>query len=584
VTFLAFIHALVALWLAIYGLNAFILAFLYLCHRRAATPTPSVDRSTLPPVTVQVPVYNELHVVERVIDAIAALDYPRDRLQIQILDDSTDETTRLARARAALHRERGVDIAVLRRPNRSGFKAGALAWGLSQASGEYIVIFDADFCPHLDFLLQTVPHFLARPRLGMVQTRWSYLNAGYSPLTRAQALALDGHFVVEQIGRHRSGLLMSFNGAAGVWRRHCVEESGGWQADTLCEDLDLSYRAQLAGWECLYLPTVDAPAEVPPQIAAFKRQQSRWAQGSVQTWRKLAGPILRSQRLRWGQKMMALVHLSSYLAHALMVLLLLASFPLLLVPDAMQLPLSGLGLMFLGPPLVYAISQQQLYPDWGRRLWAFPLLALIGIGIAWCNTQAVWRGLTRWGGTFARTPKFRLEGRAGRWTESRYRLLADSSTIGEVILALYALGTAFVAHATGRYGVIPFLLLYAAAFGTVAGMGLAQVVTLRRRRPLRPALVLETARSGGQRRDEASENSTATHRAPSLPERLAVQFDILGRDASFNNRQPCLRPHIQPRRERAQEDGVSQPGVAEPIGRGKTLDQRHVVGAGTHGG
>jgi len=488
VTLLAFIHALIVLWLAIYGLNSFILAFLYLCHRRVVVPVPSVGRSALPPVTVQVPVCNELHVVERVIDGVAALDYPRDCLQIQILDDSTDETTRLARARAALHRERGVDIAVLRRPDRGGFKAGALAWGLSQVGGECVAIFDADFCPRPDFLLQTVPHFLTRPRLGMVQARWSYLNADYSPLTRAQALALDGHFVVEQIGRHRSGLLMSFNGAAGVWRRCCIEEAGGWQADTLCEDLDLSYRAQLAGWECLYLPTGDAPAEVPPQIAAFKRQQSRWAQGSVQTLRKLAGPILRSQRLQWGQKMMALVHLSSYLAHALMVLLLLVSLPLLLVHDSMPLPLSGLGLMCLGPPLVYAISQQRLYPDWGQRLRAFPLLVLIGIGIAWCNTRAVWRGLTRWGGTFARTPKFRLEGRAGHWADSRYRLRADSSTTGEVVLALYALATSCVAYVTGHYGMIPFLLLYAAAFGAVAGMGLAQTFAPRRSRPLSSAL------------------------------------------------------------------------------------------------
>jgi cellulose synthase/poly-beta-1,6-N-acetylglucosamine synthase-like glycosyltransferase len=491
VTFLALVHALVALWLAVYGLNSLVLAFLYLLHQQETELTPPIDRSTLPPVTVQVPTYNELHVVERVIDRVAALDYPRDRLQIQILDDSTDETTRLARARTALHQEREIDIAVLRRPDRSGFKAGALAWGLSQARGEYIVIFDADFCPHPDFLLQTIPHFLACPQLGMMQTRWSYLNATYSPLTQAQVLALDGHFVVEQAARCRSGLLMSFNGAGGVWRRRCIEEAGGWQADTLCEDLDLSYRAQLAGWECLYLPTVEAPAEVPPQIAAFKRQQSRWAQGSVQTLRKLTGPILRNRRLGWAQKVMALVHLSSYLAHVLMVVLLLLSLPMLLVPDSARLPLDGLGLACLGPPLVYVISQRRLYPDWGRRLRALPLLALVGVGVAWCNTQAAWRGLTRWGGTFARTPKFRLEGRDGRWSDSCYRLQADSSIVGEVVLTLYALGTAIAAWITGQHGMIPFMLLYAAAFGTVAGMELTQAYALRQRRPLQPALGLE---------------------------------------------------------------------------------------------
>jgi cellulose synthase/poly-beta-1,6-N-acetylglucosamine synthase-like glycosyltransferase len=500
VTLLAGLHALIALWLAVYGLNSFILAFLYLRYRRDAVPTPSVARSDLPTVTVQIPVYNELHVVERVIDRVAVLDYPRDRLQIQILDDSTDETTHLAHARAALHREHGVDIAVLRRPERSGFKAGALAWGLSQARGEYVAIFDADFCPRPDFLLQTIPHLLARPQLGLVQTRWSCLNTGYSSLTRAQALALDGHFVVEQFGRNRSGLLMSFNGAGGVWRRRCIEGSGGWQADTLSEDLDLSYRAQLAGWECLYLPTVDAPAEVPPQIAAFKRQQSRWAQGSVQTLRKLAMPILCSRKLNWRQKAMALVHLSSYLAHGLVVALVLVSLPLLLAPDSVQLSLNGLGLMFLGSPLVYAISQQQLYPDWTRRMQAFPLLALIGIGVAWSNAQAVWRGLTRWGGTFARTPKFRIEARADRWSDSQYRLQANGSTVGELLLALYALVAVAVACVTGHHGTVPFLLLYAASFGTVAGMELVQAVGPRQRQPLRPAWALETAQRG--RRDK----------------------------------------------------------------------------------
>jgi len=507
VTVLTFIHSLVTLWLAVYGLNSFILAFLYLRHRqKASSPTPipfdrlgagfpqdgneqrsqpphpwgglEGGRVNLPTITVQVPVYNERHVIERVIDAVAALDYPRDRLHIQILDDSTDETSELAQARAAFHRERGTDITLLRRPNRSGFKAGALAWGLAQARGEYIAIFDADFCPHPDFLLQTVPYFSARPQLGLVQARWSHLNASYSPLTRAQAMAFDGHFVVEQEGRHCSGLLMNFNGTGGVWRKRCIETSGGWQADTLSEDLDLSYRAQLAGWEFLFLPEVDAPAELPPQIAAFKRQQSRWAQGSIQTLRKLAGPILCSRRLGWGQKAMALLHTSSYLAHALMVVFLLLSLPLLL-SGAAPLSLSGLGVLCLGPPLVYAISQKQLYPDWERRLGAFPLLMLIGIGIAWCNTRAVWRGLTRWGGTFARTPKFRLEGRSGRWTDSAYRLQIDGDVIGEAALALYALVTAFAAHTTGHGGMTPFLLLYTAAFGTMAGVGIIQALESR---------------------------------------------------------------------------------------------------------
>jgi cellulose synthase/poly-beta-1,6-N-acetylglucosamine synthase-like glycosyltransferase len=497
---LSVLYAFIAIWLAAYGLNALILVLLYVHHRRndrgglaqlakAARPGP-IDQSqgavhALPIVTVQVPVYNERHVVERSIDAVASLDYPRDRLQIQILDDSTDETTRLACQRAAFHRRSGLDIEVLHRGDRAGFKAGALAWGLHRARGDLIALFDADFRPNPDFLLQTIPHFLDRPRLGLVQVRWSHLNADYSPLTRAQAVALDGHFVVEQTARDRSGLLMNFNGTAGVWRKACIEESGGWKADTLSEDLDLSYRAQLAGWETLYLPEVDAPAELPPQIAAFKRQQARWAQGSVQTLRKLTGPILGSHQLSPVQKGMALLHLSGYLAHALMVLLLLVTLPLLVLDVAPPAPGNVGLLMGLGPPLVYLIAQQQLYPDWGRRLRNFPLLILVGVGVAWSNTLAVWRGLTRWGGVFARTPKFRVEGRpaagARHWLNSGYRLGIDRSVIGETVLALYALGSTVIAYTVGQYSMMPFLLLLAAAFSTVAGIELAQGSWFRRR-------------------------------------------------------------------------------------------------------
>jgi len=479
VTLLALLYTGIALWLAAYGLNAFILAFLYLRHRDDVPSMPLVDEDELPVVTVQVPVYNERHVVLRALDAVAALDYPSSRLEIQILDDSTDQTARLARDRAAFHRQRGVDIRVLRRPDRRGFKAGALSWGLAQARGDYVAIFDADFRPLPDFLLQTIPYFLDRPRLGLVQARWSHLNDHYSPLTRVQGMAFDGHFVVEQTGRDRSGLLMNFNGTAGVWRKACIEESGGWQFATLSEDLDLSYRAQLAGWDTLYLPSVEAPAELPPQMAAFKRQQARWTQGSIQSLRKLIRPITQSQRLSLKQKAMALLHLSGYLAHALMILLLLVTLPLLVLGAATP-SLGNIGLlMSLGPPLVYVISQKALYGDWGRRLLLFPLLILIGIGIAWNNSLAIWRGLTRWGGRFARTPKFSVEGRAGHWLDSGYRLGIDGSVVGELGLALYALAAAVIARSTGRYGMMPFLILYAAAFSTVAGIELTQAASSR---------------------------------------------------------------------------------------------------------
>jgi cellulose synthase/poly-beta-1,6-N-acetylglucosamine synthase-like glycosyltransferase len=322
-----------------------------------------------------------------------------------------------------------------------------------------------------------------------VQARWSHLNDGYSALTRIQAMAFDGHFVVEQTGRDRSGLLMNFNGTAGVWRRACIEDSGGWASATLSEDLDLSYRAQLCGWETLYLPTVDAPAELPPQMAAFKRQQARWTQGSIQTLRKLVGPILQSPRLNLVQKGMALLHLSGYLAHALMVLLLVVTLPLLMFGGSLP-SLGNVGLlMSLGPPLVYIISQQALYPDWGRRLLSFPLLILIGIGIAWNNSLAIWRGFRRWGGEFARTPKFNVdctresvEEKVTHWVDSTYRLGIDSSILGELALALYATAAGVIAHASGRRGMLPFLALYAAAFATVAGIELAQAISSGRNR------------------------------------------------------------------------------------------------------
>ena len=480
------IQILITIWLALYGLNAFVLLFLYLRHRRETHPTPSIAWEDLPHVTVQVPVYNELHVVERVIDHVAALDYPRDKLHIQILDDSTDETLWLSRGRAALHRERGVDVAVLRRPDRGGFKAGALNWGMSQTQSEFIAIFDADFCPSPDFLLKTIPHLVENPQVGLVQTRWVYLNSDYSPLTEAQTLLFDGHFGVEQIARCRSGLFMNFNGTGGVWRRRCIEEGGGWEDDTLCEDLDLSYRAQLAGWKFLYLRDVAVPAELPPQITAFKRQQFRWSKGTAQALRKLFGPIMHS-KLPLTKKVLGVMHLSSYLAHSLMVLHLLISLPLLLLPNSGRLPIEDFfGLLGLGQPLVFILAQQQLHPDdWWRRLRAFPMMLTIGVGIAWCSTRAAWRGLTKWGGTFIRTPKFRLEDKNDDWACSRYRLRADGNTPGEIILALYALVTTVAAFTTGKYSLIPFTLVYAVAFGMVAGMGIAQGRPMHQHRSLR---------------------------------------------------------------------------------------------------
>lgn len=490
------LYVVAGVWLAIYGLNSLVLAGLYWVHRKDGSGRPVGQLSDLPVVTVQLPIYNERHVIERLIGAVAALDWPRAQLQIQVLDDSNDETTALARACVKERRRQGLDIALIRRGDRRGYKAGALAAGLPRARGEFVVIFDADFVPPPNFLRRTIPPFLERPQLGLVQTRWAHLNADYSGLTAAQALALDGHFVVEQTARNRSGLFMNFNGTAGVWRRSCIEASGGWSGDTISEDLDLSYRAQLAGWDCLYMPEVCAPAELPPQLAAFKRQQFRWAKGSIQCLRKLGRSILGSgcsiqsiqddaadampfpprRRLTVVQKVAALVHLSSYLAHPLMLVLLLCSLPLFLSPRDAHLPMAMayLGFSSLGPPLVYALAQHALYPNWRRRLLYIPVLALLGTGIALNNTRAVIEALRGRGGPFIRTPKFRLEGRGGGWTDSAYRLPLDWTTLGETLLALYALATVVAAWRAGNLYAIPFMLLYLGGFGLTALLGLWQ--------------------------------------------------------------------------------------------------------------
>lgn len=475
---LSVLHAVIAVTLAIYGANALLLTLLYLRRRRQTPPAPPAP-DQWPAVTVQAPVFNELHVVERLIQSLVGLDYPRDRLQIQVLDDSNDETTALAEACIERYRGEGLDIALLHRQQRPGFKAGALAAAMSQASGEFIAIFDADFAPAPDFLRRTVPYLAAQPQAGFIQTRWSHLNSDYSLLTQAQALALDGHFVVEQTVRQRSGWFFGFNGTAGLWRRACIDDAGGWQTDTLCEDLDLSYRAQLRGWRGLYLPDVDAPAEIPPQLAALKRQQNRWATGSIQTFRKLALPVASSSR-PLVHKLEGLVHLGAYFCHPLMVLLLLLTLPLLWLGDTSANPLrwllAYLGLASVGPPLLYAISQWELHrgEDWLRRLAALPLLVLMGTGLALSNTTAVVRGLSHRPVDFRRTPKFHVQDRRDQWQSKRYTLPLSWLVLGETFLAGYALLTVAVALWRGHIYAVPFLLLYVGGFALMVVVGIVQ--------------------------------------------------------------------------------------------------------------
>lgn len=484
---LSIIYLLAALVVALYGANALLLAALYL-RRRRDHPPQVPEPETWPSVSVQLPTYNELYVVKRLIDAVASLDYPRERLHVQVLDDSTDETTRIAREHVAHHRAQGLDIELVHRRKRSGFKAGALAHGLETAQSELIAILDADFVPSPDFLKRTAPHLVADPGLAFVQTRWGYLNPDYSALTRAQTIALDGHFVAEHIGRNRNGLPMNFNGTAGVWRRRAIESAGGWQADTLIEDVDLSFRAQLAGWRARYLPDVESPAELPPQMAAFKRQQARWATGQAQCLVKLAGSLLSgkphpgsspeetaggsSARLSWPARLEGILHLSVWLGHPMSLVFLILTLPMLLGHISLTFNLTIFWIVALGPMVAYALSQRHLYPDWKRRMLYMPVLALVGVGLALSNTLSIARGLLTQDRAFRRTPKFRIEGRGDVWAGNRYALPFQWVSVGELALACYALATVAVALAVGNYLAVPFLLLYVGGYGYIGLSGL----------------------------------------------------------------------------------------------------------------
>lgn len=473
---LQFLYLVCAVGLALYSLHALWLVWQV---RRLSPKAPPPSPATWPNVTVQLPIYNERHVAERLIEACVALDYPPHRLQIQVLDDSTDETVTIVDRAVAYWRAQGCNISVVRRNDRAGYKAGALAHALPSATGDFIAVFDADFRPEPDFLRRVLPYFFAEPdgtRIGFVQSRWGHLNRDYSPLTQSQALALDGHFAVEQEGRQAANYFFGFNGSAGVWRRACIEDpqTGGWQDDTLCEDLDLSYRAQLAGWRPCYVNDIVAPAEIPPQLNAYKRQQFRWAKGSIQTLRKLGGRVWRCERPLI-VRLFGLIHLGSYLIHPMLLLLLLSIPPLLLLGGPLPSPMPVLGLTSLGPPLLYAVGQRRLYGSTWWKHWLYlPLLTLLGMGVCLNNSLAVWQGLRTRGGTFQRTPKFRVERMQDPWRHSAYALPLDRVLILEIGLMLYALTAAWlVATTTGKFASL-FLLLYAASFAMVAGVSLWQ--------------------------------------------------------------------------------------------------------------
>ena len=472
-----YLAALVGLFA--YGMNAYVMLVTHWRHRRTArlpAPAPPV---VWPPVTVQLPLYNERYVAQRLLEAAAALDYPRDLLEIQALDDSTDETTAIVAETADRLRAEGVPVVHVRRGSRVGFKAGALAHGLGAARGEFIAVFDADFVPPPDFLRRALPHF-ADARVAVVQARWGHLNRDSSLLTWAQSIGIDGHFGVEQAARCWGGLFLNFNGTAGVWRRASIEDAGGWAHDTLTEDLDLSYRAQLKGWRILYLPDLVCPAELPVLVTGFKSQQRRWARGSVQTALKLLPAVFRAPLPAW-TKYQALVHLTYYLIHPLMLAVVLLSVPLLSLETASPpvAALSAASLVFalatFGPASMLVYAQRVLDPAWLRNLWRLPTIMVIGVGVAWSTTLAALGGFRRGrAGEFIRTPKFGIGSVGGTWRGKAYGDRAVRGGLVELGLAGYCAWATWLSWERGQYGILPFLLLYTAGFLTVGGLTLAQ--------------------------------------------------------------------------------------------------------------
>jgi cellulose synthase/poly-beta-1,6-N-acetylglucosamine synthase-like glycosyltransferase len=437
-------------------------------RNRDRQPRPGPQLSPLPVVTIQLPLYNEMYVADRLIGSVCQIDYPHDRLEIQVLDDSTDETCGIAEAAVRRYASQGIDIKYFHRADRTGYKAGALEAGLAVARGEFVAIFDADFLPSPEFLLKLMPHF-ADPKIGMVQARWGHINQDYSLLTKIQSILLDGHFVLEHGARNRAGCFFNFNGTAGVWRRAAIEDAGGWQHDTLTEDLDLSYRAQLRGWRFVFVPDLVAPAEVPVEMNAFKSQQHRWAKGSIQTCRKLLPQIL-TANVPFAVKAEAFFHLTANFNYPLMVVLSVLMFPSMVIRYNMgwyEMILIDVPLFFAATFSVcnfYLVCQREIHPDWRSRIKYLPFLMSIGIGLCINNSRAVFEALFNKESEFARTPKYRIEGDSDEWVGKKYRQSVAVQPLIELALGLYFTATVFYALANQIYGTVPFLVLFQIGF------------------------------------------------------------------------------------------------------------------------
>jgi cellulose synthase/poly-beta-1,6-N-acetylglucosamine synthase-like glycosyltransferase len=482
-------YFIVMVILAFYGIHRYQLVWLYYRNKKNRAkwnePPARFAEGELPFVTIQLPIFNEQFVIDRLLEAVCNLDYPRDRFEIQVLDDSTDETRTVARGLVERYASGAMGmppqpIAYLHRTDRHGYKAGALDKGLDVAKGELVAIFDADFVPPPQWVMQVVHHF-AEPEIGMVQTRWTHLNRNYSFLTQVEAILLDGHFVLEHGGRSRAGVFFNFNGTAGMWRRRTIGEAGGWQHDTLTEDTDLSYRAQLVGWKFKYLQDVECPAELPIEMTAFKTQQARWAKGLIQTAKKILPQVLRSDA-DWHTKLEAWYHLTANISYPLMIVLSVLLMPAMIIRSwqgYLQMLLIDFPLFMASTMSVstfYLVSQKELFPHaWHKKILYVPfLLALGGIGLTITNTKAVMEALFGVKSAFARTPKYRVKQKGEKSQAKVYRKRLGIVPWIELGLGAYFVWTVWYAVSTENFFTVPFLVLFVFGYWYTALLSLLQ--------------------------------------------------------------------------------------------------------------
>ena len=469
----------VMILLSFYGIHRYTMAYQYFKYRKNYNPNPPQHFEELPRITVQLPIFNEQFVIDRLIESVCAMEYPRERLEIQVLDDSTDETREVASAIVDRYAALGHNIVYIHRTNRHGFKAGALDAGLKTASGEFVAIFDADFVPPPDWLMKVIHHF-AEPEIGMVQTRWTHLNRHYSMLTEIEAILLDGHFVLEHGARARSGEYFNFNGTAGMWRRQAICDGGGWQHDTLTEDTDLSYRSQMAGWKFKYLPDVECPSELPIEMTAFKTQQARWAKGLIQTSIKILPKVFRSNTTR-RNKIESVYHLTANMSYPLMVIM-----SALLIPAMICRFYQGwFQMLLIDVPLFtastfsiavfYVMSERELFPaTWKKTFYYLPFLMALGIGLTVTNSKAVMEALLGIKSAFVRTPKYRVAQKGQKSQAAKYRKRLKLAPWIELLLGCYFAAAIWYTFTNNNFFTAPFLILFVVGYWYTGLMSLLQ--------------------------------------------------------------------------------------------------------------